>query len=101
MKAPIDTTIKNFHKTSGRYRFNIRTYKWTENKNKSYIKNEYTHRPDLGKYTDKILVVHDARTILYGYNPDRNKAMSKNLIEKSALLAINGLKNTSFLNFKK
>ena len=101
VRAPKNTKIKNFHETSGQYRFNINTHKWVNNTRNSYIKNEYTHRPNLSTYTNKIPTVYNAKTILYGYNPRRNQLMNKELIEKSAILAINGLKNMSFLNFKK
>jgi hypothetical protein len=44
--------------------------------------------------------VTNASTILYGYNPTRNHGMNKNLIKKSAIIAINGLKNMNFLKLK-
>ena len=99
VRAPRNLVIKNFQKTSGIYRFNTKTYKWTLDNSDAYIKNEFTHRPVLGKYK-KIPDVHNARNILYGYNPARNKNMSPNLIKKSALLPLIGLKNMSFLHLK-
>jgi hypothetical protein len=99
VKAPRNLEITNFQKTAGIYRFNIDNHMWVVNTDNSYIKNEYTHRPVLSKLKT-IPNVTNASTILYGYNPTRNHGMNKNLIKKSAIIAINGLKNMNFLKLK-
>ena len=99
LKGPRNLQITNFNRTSGIYRFNIDKHVWVTNTDNAYIKNEYTHRPVLSKIKT-IPNVTNASTILYGYNPVRNQAMNKNLIKKSALVAINGLKNMNFLKLK-
>ena len=99
LKGPRNLDIKNFQHTSGIYRFNIDKHVWVINADNSYIKNEYTHRPVLSA-VKTIPNVTNASTILYGYNPTRNRAMNKNLIKKSAIIAINGLKNMDFLKLK-
>lgn len=94
VKAPRNISIQNFYKTSGIYRFNIDKKIWVTDPTSRYIKDEYTHRPMKTKTIPKI---YDMKRILYGYNPVRNQKVSKNIINKSAMIPLVGLKNKNFL----
>jgi len=94
VKAPRNLDLQGYSTTSGIYRFDIKKHKWVIDRNKSYIKDEYTHRPDKLVAIPK---VKNIRRILYGHNPVRNRDMSKRIIKKSAMIPLIGLKNKSFL----
>ena len=97
VKAPRNLDIQGYSRTSGIYRFDIKTHRWVIDRNQSYIKDEYTHRPYKIPVIPK---VKNIRRILYGYNPSRDRDMSKSIIKKSAIIPIIGLKNKSFLSRK-
>jgi len=92
LRGPRNINIPKFAITSGPFRFNIKKRKWITNTNNLYIKNENTYRA-----TEKINSKFHLENLLYGYNPVRNQWMPKNLIKKSAMIPIVGLKNTSFI----
>lgn len=98
IKAPRDLSITNYYKTSGIYRFNIGKQIWVDDPTSRYIKDEYTHRPIVAKDIPKI---YDMKKILYGYNPLRNRKVSKKIINSSAMIPLVGLKNKNFLLIKK
>lgn len=98
VKAPRGLDINGYYKTSGIYRFDIKSHKWVSDRSQSYIKDEYTHRP---VKLNKIPTVTSPSRILYGFNPARNRQMSRRIVRKSAVIPVIGLKNRKFLKFKK
>jgi len=98
VKAPRNISIKNYYRTSGIYRFNIGKRIWIYDPSSSYIKNEFTHRPEHSKVLPK---VYSMKRILYGYHPIRNRKVSDKLINSSAMIPLVGLKNKNFLVSKR
>jgi hypothetical protein len=98
VKAPRNISIKNYYRTSGIYRFNIGKRIWVLDPSSSYIKNEFTHRPEHSKVLPK---VYSMKRILYGYHPIRNRKVSDKLINSSAMIPLVGLKNKNFLVSKR
>ncbi len=94
LKSSVNMNIPGYVKSSGPYRFNLNTKKWVSNSSRLYIKNEMTHRPI--KAPAKIPKAR-LRNILYGYNPKRNSWIPDVLVNKSAMIPLSGLKNTSFI----
>lgn len=92
LKGPRGLSIPGFAMTSGPYRFNLDKKKWVTNTNPQYIKNENSYRA-----TQNTKVQLKLGNTLYGYNPSRNYWMPKNLINKSAMIPLVGLKNMSFI----
>jgi len=86
-------TIPGFAPTSGPFRFNLNKKKWVNNVNAHYIKNENSYR---ATENIKINGLRLSNT-LYGFNPVRNYWMPRNLINKSAMIPLVGLKNMSFI----
>jgi hypothetical protein len=84
-----NTKIDGYVNSSGNKRFNLKTQKWVNVKNNSYVKNEYTLRPEkaIGLPTD----MNISKT-LYGYKPRRNQWIPKDLLNKSAAIPFVGLK---------
>ena len=77
--------IKNSVKTSGPFRFDIKTKKWVKNTRPQYVKNEYPFRVEgTGKFCDKMP---------YGYNPSRNRKANTKILKSSAKIPFVGLKN--------
>jgi hypothetical protein len=95
LKGPRGLSIPGFAMTSGPYRFNLNKKKWVTNANIHYIKNENTYRA-----TQNSNVKLKLANTLYGYNPVRNYWMPRNLINKSAMIPLVGLKNMSFIRTK-
>lgn len=75
-----------FKPTSGIYRFNLKTKKWTVNRRDTYIKNEADYR-GVSIPENKI-----TKYPLYGYNPRRDKNIPKKLIKLAAMIPVVGLK---------
>ena len=95
LKGTRGMSINGFAQTSGKFRVSLKDKKWISNTRNSYIKNEYTYRPTK-KYSDNFkLDFSKLKTsqVLYGYNPRRNRYMSRNVLYKSAFIPIIGLKN--------
>lgn len=84
-----NTNVEGYVSTSGNKRFNLKTLKWTNVKNNSYVKNEYNLRPEKAKSIPKNLNVTKT---LYGYNPRRNQWAPKDLLNKAAAIPFVGLK---------
>jgi hypothetical protein len=95
LKGPRGIPINGFAPTSGKFRVSLKDKKWILNTRNSYIKNEYTYRPTK-KYSEKIKLNFSKlkpTQVLYGYNPRRNRYMSRDVLYKSAFIPIIGLKN--------
>ena len=99
LKGPQNINIQGFRKTSGPFRFNLNKKKWVVNTNPQYIKNENTHRAT-ENFKQKMPMLK-LKNILYGYNPVRNAWMPVNLVQKSAMIPLVGLKNMSFISKEK
>lgn len=90
LKGPEGLNINGFTKTSGKYRFDLKTKKWVRDTRKSYIKDEFNYRP-----SDDIVVNGmklKPTQILYGYNPRRDKDMSRLILKKASQIPLIGLK---------
>jgi hypothetical protein len=94
LKSTVNMNIPGYIRSSGPYRFNLNKKKWVSNNSRTYIKNEMTHRPVTAL---KPIPKAHLRNILYGYNPKRNSWMPNVLVNKSAMIPLVGLKNTSFI----
>ena len=87
LKGPEGLNIKGFSKTSGKYRFNLKTKKWVRDGRTSYIKNEFNYRP-----SENINTPMDPPRVPYGYNPRRDKGMSSVIAYKASRIPFIGLK---------
>jgi hypothetical protein len=92
LKAPRSLSLPGFALTSGPFRFNVEKKKWVTNTNQYYIKNEANFRA-----TEKMKARVHLKNALYGYSVYRNSWMPQSLINKSAMIPLVGLKNTSFI----
>jgi hypothetical protein len=91
LKGPEGLTIKGFTPTSGKYRFNLKTQKWVRDTRTSYIKDEFNYRPSEDVSIAGIKL--KPSQILYGYNPIRDRGMSRRLMKKASQIPLIGLKN--------
>ena len=94
LKGPSGLQLQNLNPTSGKFRVNTKTKKWVKNTRNSYIKNEYNYRPTK-KFSQKLDINFSKlrpSQVLYGYNPRRNKYMSRDVFYKSAFIPLIGLK---------
>jgi hypothetical protein len=80
--------IPGYYPTQSNYRFDINKGDWVKNTNPLYIHNEATFRPSSIKKFPRVQL----EDILYGYNPVRNRWMSRELVRKSAMIPLVGLK---------
>ena len=88
--------IKNFKETSGKYRFDMNKKKWVINKNPLYIRNQFNYRPTK-TFAKTYKPNYDnlrPTNVLYGYNPKRNANMPREIVSRSSMIPITGLKNT-------
>jgi hypothetical protein len=70
-------------------RVNLNTLKWVENKNNSYIGNQYSLRPTNTRNVSSDVLKNPP---LYGYNPKRDAWVSTTVLKRSALIPVIGLK---------
>jgi len=84
-----NTKIEGYMNSSGNKRFNLKTQKWVNVKNNSYVKNEYTLRPEKAI---RLPTDMNISKTLYGYKPRRNQWIPKDLLNKSAAIPFVGLK---------
>ena len=84
-----NTNVVGYNKTSGNKRFNLKNLKWKNVKNNSYVKNEYSLRPEKAQPLPKKM---NLRKTLYGYNPRRNNWVPEQLLDKVATIPFVGLK---------
>lgn len=89
---------KGLKRTSGDYRFNLKNEKWVKNNSINYIKNEYNYRPSTDGNTHVNIDKLKPSEVLYGYNPKRNKSMSRLILQKSAMIPLSGLKTINSKN---
>lgn len=82
--------VPGYNKTHGNQRFNLKKQEWVKNSSRSYVKNEYTHRPVAGKNLPSNL---DTSKLLYGYKPVRDKWVPHSIIKKASQIPFVGLKN--------
>tara|TARA_B000000557_G_scaffold264713_1_gene271196 strand:- start:3896 stop:5293 length:1398 start_codon:yes stop_codon:yes gene_type:complete len=87
-----DINIPGFKQSSGIQRFNTNSLTWKPNTSHSYIKNEFSFRPDntLNREIPKNIKMEET---LYGFKPQRDKWVPKPILEKSAMIPFIGLKN--------
>jgi hypothetical protein len=81
--------IPNYNNTNGNMRFNLDNLKWVQDKTKRYIGNEYNLRPTAPRTVTEAMLENPP---LYGYNPDRDSWVPKNILKKSAQIPFIGLK---------
>lgn len=84
-----NTNVKGYEKSSGNKRFNTKTLKWKNVKNPAYVKNEYPLRPSKSQPFPKNLNVTKT---LYGYRPNRDTWVPKDILNKVAAIPFVGLK---------
>jgi hypothetical protein len=85
-----DINIQNYEKSSGNKRFNLKTLKWENVTNNTYVKNEFNLRPINAKQLPKNI---NAVKPLYGFKPKRNAWVPDKVLNKSAEIPFVGLKN--------
>ena len=83
-------SINGFEKTSGNLFFDRKTKTWKKSKNPYYVRNKYNFRPTHA--TPKRMKL---KNTLYGYVKNRNDWINKNIIKKSAMIPLVGLKKTN------
>jgi hypothetical protein len=74
----------------GNKRFNLKKLKWVKESNKAYVKNEVPLRPKQAMNIPKN--INTSKT-LYGYNPNRDKWINKDILNAAAAIPFIGLKN--------
>ena len=84
-----DLKVTGFRPTNGNMRVNLDTLKWVENKNNSYIGNQYSLRPTNTRNVSSDVLKNPP---LYGYNPKRDAWVSTTVLKRSALIPVIGLK---------
>lgn len=84
-----NTKVEGYEKSSGGERFNLKTLKWRKVSNTAYIKNEYNLRPGKAQNIPNNLNIPKT---LYGFNPNRNKWVPKQILNKAAAIPFIGLK---------
>lgn len=95
LKGKRGLPIKNFKETSGKYRFDVKTKKWVVNTDPLYIRNQFNYRPTKA-FAKTYKPNYDKlrpSNVLYGYNPKRNKNVPREIINRSSMIPITGLKN--------
>lgn len=85
-----NTKINGFSRTSGNKRFDLNKLIWVNNNKNKYVKDEANLRPNTAREFNLNNV--NMSKILYGYNPERNKNVSKTIIKGSAAIPFVGLK---------
>jgi len=91
VKASVpNTNVPGYTRTHGNRRFNLNKQEWTKNRSKAYVKNEYTHRPAMGKNIPNTI---DFTKLLYGYRETRDKWIPRPIVRKAAMIPFVGLKN--------
>lgn len=88
IKTSNNVNVPGYAKTMGSYRFDANKGTWVKNNSPTYIHNEATHRPTNIK-NFPVVPVEDT---LYGYSPARDAWMTKELVRKSAMIPLVGLK---------
>ena len=97
IRGRLGLPIKNFKETSGKYRFDMNTKKWIVNTDPFYIRNQFNYRPTKA-FAKTYKPNYDnlrPSNVLYGYNPKRNKNIPREIIYRSSMIPITGLKNTN------
>ena len=89
-KGTVGVKVPGYKSTSGPFRFNLNSKKWTTNESHNYIKNEMTHRPENITRLPKNV---RAFNTLYGYRENRNGPKT-NLLRNAARIPLIGLKRT-------
>jgi len=84
-----NTNVQGYEKTSGNKRFNLKNLKWKNVKNNSYVKNEFSLRPEKAQPLPKNM---NLRKTLYGYKPRRNDWVPEQLLNKVSAIPFVGLK---------
>ena len=82
--------VKGYENSSGNKRFNVKTLKWKNVTNNSYVKNETNLRMTNAKKLPKNLKV--TKDLLYSHKPRRNKWVSNSVLDKAAAIPFVGLK---------
>lgn len=82
--------INGYDKTHGKKKFSIRKRQWINSRSKSYIGNEFTHRPTKPLNFNKDI---NTNKLLYGYRENRDGWIPKHVIKNSSKIPFVGLKN--------
>jgi len=85
-----NTNVEGFEKSNGNRRFNLKTIKWVKESNRAYVKNETPLRPKQAMNIPKNINVTKT---LYGYNPNRDKWIDKDVLNHASAIPFIGLKN--------
>jgi len=88
IKTSENLNVPGYNKTMSSYRFDVKKGAWVQNRNPLYIRNEATHRPT----TIRAFPVVPIEDTLYGYSPARDSWMPRELVKKSAMIPLVGLK---------
>jgi hypothetical protein len=88
IKTSNNLNVPGYTKTLSSYRFNLNKGAWVRNTNPLYIRNEATHRPTNITHFPTVPV----EDTLYGYSPARDSWMPRELVRKSAMIPLVGLK---------
>lgn len=82
--------INGYNKTNGKQKFSLSQQKWIKTRSKSYVGNEFTHRPTKpSNFNDNI----DTSKLLYGYRKNRDNWLPRHVIKNSSKIPFVGLKN--------
>jgi len=92
LKAPRNSKIRGFTKTSGIWKFDKKNGQWVKNLSNMYIKNEMNFRMNKKFVNNKFNLSNQSKIILYGYNPRRDYWVSKEILKSSSLIPFIGLK---------
>jgi hypothetical protein len=84
-----NTKVNGYKNSSGNQRFNLKTLKWTNVKNNSYVKNEFGLRPENALPLPKNMNIGKT---LYGHKSKRNSWVPEKLLNKAAAIPFVGLK---------
>ena len=85
-----NTKAEGYENSHGNKRFNLKKLKWVKESNKAYVKNEVPLRPKQAMNIPKNI---NATKTLYGYNPNRDKWINKDVLNAAATIPFIGLKN--------
>jgi len=85
-----NTKVEGYENSHGNKRFNLNKLKWVKESNQAYVKNEVSLRPKQAINIPKNI---NTTKTLYGYNPNRDKWINKDVLNAAAAIPFIGLKN--------
>lgn len=87
--GPPNLKLKDFSRTSGKYRFDVNTNQWIINDNPEYVRNKYNYRPNNGG--EKL------NRLPRSYNPLRDNWLPMEILTKAAVIPYVGLKDSRLM----